>query len=201
LPLAVTAALAGAISAALAEAVTATTALAATPITLAATAITTPLTAAALAIPTPLATSGVVPERVHVSGQHVLSGRVPRRVDRHVRGHGSPGQPRGVQGAVRQPVGMPVDRVLPQCYLLTLRHGGQRRGRHHHERGRIAVRVHDRHVFERGATQPVREARVHLPIPAAIAGAVSADMPLHADDWRHQMVQWRIQLVSRFRLW
>ena len=38
-------------------------------------------------------------------------------------------------------------------------------------------------------------------ITAAIAGAVSADMPLHADHRWHQMVQWRIQLVPRFRPW
>ena len=45
-------------------------------------------------------------------------------------------------------------------------------------------------------------------VPSAIAEAITAalpgaitDMPVHTDDWRHQMVQWRIELVSRFRLW
>ena len=39
------------------------------------------------------------------------------------------------------------------------------------------------------------------PITSSSLIAITADMPVHADDWRHQMVQWRIELVSRFRLW
>ena len=118
----------------------------------------------------------LVPERVHVSGQHVLSGRVPRRVDRHVRGHGSPGQPRGVQGAMRQPAGMPVDRVFSRCYLLTLRPGGQRRGGHNHDCGRLEVRVHDRHEFVRGATQPLRKALPRVPSASGCACCASSTL-------------------------
>ena len=58
------------------------------------------------------------------------------------------------------------------------------------------------------ATAALAPAAVAEAVTSAIAEAVTSalpgaitDMPLHADDRRHQMVQWRIELVSRFRLW